>query len=104
MIEESMRISTTTIGVAASLLILPDHASAQSDVRMGQCSPGFELVSLEDADRGIATWFDEMGNNDGYVCRRLLGDGRDGIRHAYPNATVDYIYHWEDNDQPPVNW
>src|SRR6185295_16620633 len=76
------------LALAASAFVLTGNASAKSNVRTGGCSPGFEYISLaevlSEGPRPSATFADEMGNNDGYVCRRLLGDGREGIKNSFP--------------------
>jgi hypothetical protein len=64
-------------------------------------SVGFEYISLVDVlsegPRPRAILADVTGNNDGYVCRRLLGDG---LFHLFPNSVVGEIYFWLDNAEP----
>ena len=71
-------------------------AGAASPLPNG-CPSGFELVivdALEDPRQAaLAGQVDANGNNDGYVCRRALGDG---IFHTFPGRP-DTVYHWADN-------
>jgi hypothetical protein len=68
---------------------------------IGGCSAGFEYISLVDVlkegPRLAAIAADQTGNNDGYVCRRVVGDG---TFHRYPNSVNDKIYIWLDNVEP----
>ena len=68
---------------------------------IGGCSAGFEYISLvqvlSEGPRPSAIAADV--NGDGYVCRRLLGDG---IFHQFPGAVNTSIYFWLDNTDPPI--
>ena len=82
-------------------VILPDGASANPGGR-GGCAAGFEYISVIDAEAGyppeysVPSRTDEFGNNDGYVCRRALGDG---TFHVVPSP-ADTVYLWLDNEEP----
>jgi hypothetical protein len=66
-------------------------ASAKSPLPNG-CPTGFGLISIdapEDARQAaLAGQVDASGNNDGYVCRRALGDG---AFHNFPTRP-DTVY------------
>ncbi len=64
----------------------------------GGCAAGFEFVSVDELDDVYrsARIADNLGNNDGYVCRRALGDG---FHHDAPGRP-DTVYLWLDNEEP----
>jgi hypothetical protein len=87
---------------AMTLCVLAVTAGANANNGgIGGCSAGFEYISLvqvlSEGPRPGAVIVDVTGNNDGYVCRRLLGDG---IAHLFPNAVNDTFYYWLDNAEP----
>jgi len=85
--------------VSASALAMVGGASANQG-GTGGCSAGFEYISLvqvlSEGPRPAAIAADV--NGDGYVCRRLLGEG---IFHLFPGAVSSSIYYWFDNTDPP---
>jgi hypothetical protein len=87
------------LGSASALAVTGGASANQGGI--GGCSAGFEYISLVDVlnegPRPAAIAADQTGNNDGYVCRRVLGDG---IFHRYPNSVNDKIYIWLDNAEP----
>ena len=96
------RLLSLAVFVSASALAVTGGASA--DQRgTGGCAAGFEYISLvqvlSEGPRPSAVYADVTGNNDGYVCRRLLGDG---VFHLYPGAVNDKIYLWFDNTMVPT--
>ena|SRR5437763_1326913 len=86
--------------VSALALVCVGGASANRG-GIGGCSAGFEYISLvqvlSEGPRPSAIAADV--NGDGYVCRRLLGDG---IFHQFPGAVNTSIYFWLDNTDPPI--
>ncbi len=100
MLSVMKRLLSVAALVAASALAATGSASANQG-GIGGCSAGFEYISLVDVlkegPRPSAIAADV--NGDGYVCRRLLGDG---IFHLFPNAVNDSIYWWFDNTDPPT--
>jgi hypothetical protein len=94
------RLLLLAVLVSASALAVTGGASANRG-GIGGCSAGFEYISLVDVlsegPRPSAILADVTGNNDGYVCRRLLGDG---TFHRFPGAVNDKIYTWADNAEP----
>jgi hypothetical protein len=71
-------------------------AGAESPLPNG-CPSGYELISVDAVENPLqavtAERVDTGGNNDGYACRRALGDG---IFHTFPGRP-DTVYHWADN-------
>jgi hypothetical protein len=94
------RLLSLAVLVSASALAATGGASANQG-GIGGCSAGFEYISLvqvlSEGPRPNAILADVTGNNDGYVCRRLLGDG---LFQVFPNAVNDKIYYWLDNAEP----
>lgn len=86
--------------VLASLCVIAcgsaTTAAAASPLPSG-CPTGFELIGIgapEDPRQAVlAGQVDAGGNNDGYVCRRALGDG---AFHNFPTRP-DTVYQWADN-------
>ena len=87
------------LGSASALAVTGGASANQGGI--GGCSAGFEYISLVDVlkegPRLAAIAADQTGNNDGYVCRRVVGDG---TFHRYPNSVNDKIYIWLDNVEP----
>ena len=94
------RLPFLAVLLSTSALAITGGASANQG-GVGGCSAGFEYISLvqvlSEGPRPNAILADQTGNNDGYVCRRLLGDG---ISHLFPNAVNDQFYYWLDNAEP----
>jgi hypothetical protein len=94
------RLLFLAVLASASAVAVTGGASANQG-GIGGCSAGFEYISLVDVlnegPRLAAIAADVTGNNDGYVCRRLVGDG---TFHLYPGSVNDKIYIWLDNDEP----
>lgn len=89
--------SICAIGAALTIAGQASVASAKQE-GFGSCPAGYEYVHVDDVPPiyALARFFDEVGNNDGFVCRRPLGDG---IYHKV-DGRPDTIYHWRDNDRP----
>ena len=88
-----------TSGVALALLAV--GAGAASAAANTACPQGYETIAVADAvSEGfvdVAPRVDRNGNQDGVVCRRLVGDG---ALHVFGNPNVDHIYNWLDNETP----
>lgn len=85
----------------ASLFLLLGGVGAAAGAANEACPKGFETITVEQAiSEGYLRnppLVDGLGNGDGTVCRRALGDGN---FHSFPGATVDTIYFWTDNSTP----
>jgi hypothetical protein len=97
MLRKALSIAALT---SACAVAFSPGASANNG-GIGGCSAGFEYISLaqvlSEGPRPSAIEADTTGNNDGYVCRRLIGDG---IAHLFPGAVNDTFYIWLDNAEP----
>jgi hypothetical protein len=84
-----------------SLTLLVGGAGAAAAAANVACPKGFETITVEQAiSEGYLrtpALVDGLGNGDGTVCRRALGDGN---FHSFPGTTVDTIYNWIDNATP----
>jgi hypothetical protein len=87
----------SVIVVFASVCALAALAIPVASAEQEGCPSGFELIGVTEAGDArqvlTAQSVDAAGNNDGFVCRRALGDG---IFHDFPGRP-DTVYHWQDN-------
>ena len=83
--------------VAVPAVAVGIGATASAATPSNGCPAGFESLSVVQAESEgpyvVARIVDETGNNDGYVCRRLLGDG---VAHKFLGRP-DNVYLWLDN-------
>ena len=85
------------IVVFVSVCALAALAAPLASAEQEGCPTGYELISVQGFDDprqvALAGSVDAAGNNDGYICRRPLGDG---IFHDFPTRP-DTVYHLRDN-------
>jgi hypothetical protein len=97
MLKRFLSIAALTSACAVAL----SAGASANNGGIGGCAAGFEYISLaqvlSEGPRPGAIIADTTGNNDGYVCRRLVGDG---VAHSYPGAVNDTFYIWLDNAEP----
>ena len=92
------------LAVLVSALVLAGGVSADNGGSTDGCVPGLGWVGISVAEAASAGYapvpaiVDEAGNNDGYVCRRALGDGTWNwfIRFCCPVDKTLYL--WSDNE------
>jgi hypothetical protein len=85
----------------ASLAVLVGRAGSVAAASNDACPQGFETITLSKAasEGYIRTpsLVDSLGNGDGIVCRRPLGEG---TLHMFPGVDVTQIYYWIDDVTP----
>jgi hypothetical protein len=93
-----MRRVLVCLTLAAGLMVssgMGAHA-APPPPGNGECPTGFERASVAEIDLmygGLPGSVDAVGNQNGFVCRRAVGDG---VFHTFPDR-VDIVYLFADD-------
>lgn len=93
-------VVSASTAIATSLLLVAGAGIVGAAANTA-CPAGYEEITVADAISegflSVASNVDNGGNQDGVVCRRLVGDG---TKHVFGNPNVEHIYNWLDNVTP----